>query len=173
MRGLGALLLLIARCTDKFYQPQMTIIIESGRWEEGWQRRNRRLLVMRCVSIFYVLMMVLFGKTILGMYGPGFSAAYPALLLISLAASVWTVCSPSPDFLRFVGQTKGVVLMTGAGVALLIGLCAWLGWAYGATGTAAGFLIASILTAGSQRVLAVRHFKRQMAIAAKDEGGTA
>jgi len=72
----GCLILLLAKSTDKTFQPELSVILAQHSWKAGVQlRRNRYVLVGSGCEIF-MLVTVVSGKSILEMYGGEFVPGY-------------------------------------------------------------------------------------------------
>lgn len=137
----GCLILLISKSTDKYFQPTMSVIIESGDWTAGQTvRRSRYWLVGSGVALYLGLIFV-FGKKILGMYGDAFTEAYPALCIIAVGSSCWTLFSLAPSFLMFVGERRKLMFNLLAHGVLLVGLTVLLFLRYGYNGAAMAYAV--------------------------------
>ena len=137
----GSLILLLSKSTDKFFQPQVSIIVNGEKWEEGKQiRRNRNILIGGFCAV-YLLVVVIFGSSILSMFGSEYTAGYPALCLITVATCTWTLFSIAPAYLRFIGLTSFVMKVTIVSAVALAALTGVLGLYFGATGAATAFCV--------------------------------
>ncbi len=83
----------------------------------------------------------MFGRSILSLFGEEFVEGYPALCIIAIATSVWTMASISPSYLKYVNQHTFVVIATGLTLAAHVALCFPLGSHFGATGAALSYAI--------------------------------
>lgn len=102
----GCLVLLLAKSTDKYFQPTMSIIIASGNWDHGTKVRRQRFWVVGSGVIAFLTIIFLLGRSILGLYGDDFPSAFPALCVIAIGSSCWTLFSLAPGFLQFAGEYK-------------------------------------------------------------------
>ena len=156
----GCLILLLSKSTDKLFQPQMSIVIERTDWQMGTRLRWQRFAIVGTGCALFLLTMLLFGKSILGLYGPEFVSGYPALCFVTVGACVWTMFSLAPAFLRFIGKNTFVLVTTGlAGIALVVATVG-LGNQYGATGAGAAFCILISVLMLTFLVHASRHFAK-------------
>ena len=107
---------------------------------------------------------IVFGKKMLGLYGPEFTAAYPALCLIAAGASVSVWFAMAPNYLKFIGRGNLVLGVTAAAGALNVLLL--LLWArhYGATGAAAAYAISLASMAILFLVLGLRSVRKREAL---------
>lgn len=101
---IGCWVLLLSKSTDKYFQPTMAILIESGDWAQGAVFRRNRWMVIGGLVVVFLVVMVTSGRYILSLYGEDFVAAYPSLLVIALGSSVWTLFSLAPSYMLFVGE---------------------------------------------------------------------
>ena len=93
------------------------------------------------VTFAYFLGVVLFGKAILGVFGPEFVEGYPALVWISGGASISVILSMAPNYLKFIRRNRLVLGITAVAAAANFGLILWLGPKHGATGAAIAYAI--------------------------------
>jgi len=108
----GCLILLLAKSTDKTFQPELSVILAQHSWKAGVQlRRNRYVLVGSGCEIF-MLVTVVSGKSILEMYGGEFVPGYPAMCFVAAGGSASTMFSLAPAFLRFPGHNRFVIETT-------------------------------------------------------------
>lgn len=154
----GCLILLLAKSTDKLYQPQMSIIIQQQEWEVGLKLRSKRYWLIGSACGLFLLVIFVFGRQILGLYGPQFEAGFPALCLVSVATSVWTFFSLAPAFLHYRNRSDFVLSATAISIVILLVLTALLGLRYGATGAGLAFCIVLAATAGTFRYRARRYY---------------
>ena len=111
-------------------------------------------------SAVYGLVIVLFGRSILTTFGPGFEDGFPALLWITGGAITSTLFAVGPSFLLYVG--RGAVVLRWSAVALLlnIALCATLGGRLGALGGAIAYAISMGGLFVTLRFAALAEFER-------------
>lgn len=129
----GCLILLLAKSTDKLFEPEMSAILYQRNWVAGRSLRSRRFVLVGSGCGVFLLTMMLFGRQVLGLYGDEFRAGYPALCLVTVGACALTLCSLAPAYLRFVGQNRFVIGVILTGAFLVAILTAILGLRYGAT----------------------------------------
>ena len=143
----GCLILLVAKSTNKFYQPELAVIMSSGDWQRGLKLRSSRLYLVGTAAVAFLLVMIFFGKRILLLFGPEYEAAHLALCFVSFGACVSTVFSMAPEFLKFSERLITVMLTTSAGGILLIILTWILGAKFGATGAGLAFgIVITLMT---------------------------
>jgi O-antigen/teichoic acid export membrane protein len=137
----GSFVVLLATATNRYYSPLGSVLIEREDFA-GIQRlilERWRWLVP--VTLAYFMGIVLFGRQILGLFGPGFSDGYPALVWISGGASVSVILAMAPTYLKFVRRNHTVLGITAVAAAVNFGLILLLGPEYGATGAAVAYAI--------------------------------
>ena len=154
----GCLILLLSKSTDKYFQPTMSVILESCDWEYGVTVRRKRYILVGCMVIVFLAVIFLFGSRILGLYGEDFESAYPSLCLVASGASVWTLFSLAPTFLMFAGERKKLLLSFGSHAILMAVLTTILLQRFGATGAAAAFAISITSLAMTNLIFANHQF---------------
>lgn len=137
----GMLILLFGKSTDKLFQSEITLVVKHQDWEQGLRLRRIRHLVIGTGCLIFLLVMIIWGKTILAVFGPEFVVAYPALCLISIGNCVWTLFSLSPYFLRLIERDRIITAIGMLGALGLVLLTVVLGTSFGLTGAAAAFCI--------------------------------
>lgn len=155
----GCLILLLSKSTDKYFQPTMSVIIESGDWTTGVEmRRSRYVLVGLGIAVFLTIVFV-FGKRILSLYGEQYVEAYFALCLVAIGSSVWTLFSLAPSFLLFVGARKALLANLITHGILLVLLTVVLFQSHGYRGAAAAYAISICSLALGNFYLANRYLR--------------
>ena len=137
----GCLILLLSKSTDKLFQPDMSVIVQEGDIARGIRLRNRRYMFVGSGCAIFMLAVVLFGREIMGLYGPEFRAGYVALCFVSVGTCTWTMFSLAPVYLRFVGRSMFVIAITVVAAVMMAVLTIVLGLRYGATGAGIAFCI--------------------------------
>ena len=96
------------------------------------------------VTVGFILVMILFGKQVLLLYGPEYQDGYACLVMIAIGASVFTTFSMAPEFLKFSSYfTRVLSIQIVAGI-LIAGLTWWLASLYGANGAGLAYCISLI-----------------------------
>lgn len=137
----GSFVVLLATATNRFYSPQVSVLIEKQDLAglKTMIRERWRWLVP--VTLAYFLSMALFGRRILGLFGPEFKEAYPALMWIAGGASVSVLLAMAPNYLKFIRRNQLVLGITAAAAVVNLGLILWLGPQLGATGAAIAYAV--------------------------------
>ncbi|QEG41510.1 lipopolysaccharide biosynthesis protein [Roseimaritima ulvae] len=137
----GCLILLLSKSTDKYFQPAMSMLLESTQWQQlSAMGRSRRRVIGICVAVFLAVVMLL-GKQILGLYGEDFVPGYGALCIVAVGSSVWTMFSLSPSFLLYSGGSRILLALLCIHAIVLVLLVGALFPAFGAIGGAAAYAI--------------------------------
>jgi len=137
----GTFLYLIAKSTDKMFLPRISVLIERRDTAGIIHERNRRLRWLGIICVIFVTAIVLFGREILTLFGPGFADGYAALVIVSVGSAVWTLFSLAPSYLQYVGRARLVIFATMGCVAISMVLTWQLGARYGDTGAAIAFAV--------------------------------
>ena len=137
----GCLVLMVSKSTDKFFQPQLSEILERHDFRLGRMVRARRHVFVGSGCLVFLAMIAVFGKSILSLYGESFELAYPGLCMIAISTCLWTQFSLSPAYLNFVGMTRWVITATASALIMLILLTIILGGFYGVNGACAAFAL--------------------------------
>lgn len=164
----GCLILLVAKSTNKFYSPEMSIIMSEGNWDTGLRLRKVRLSLIALVCGLFVLAMTVFGKSLLGMFGPEYKEGYVCLIFVSIGASVATVFALAPEYLKFSGKLRQVLAIQVV-TAVLLAVLTWvLGVWRGANGAGAAFAIVMVLSTAAFLVLTQRQLRIHVAKSKSD-----
>lgn len=143
----GCFILLVAKSTNKFYNPELAMIMSTGDWQRALKLRSSRLLLIGSSSVVYLLVMIFFGKRILLWFGPEYLDAHLALCFVSFGACVATTFSMASEYLKFSEKLKTVMFTTCVCGILLVVLTWILGTRYGATGAGLAFgIVITLMT---------------------------
>jgi O-antigen/teichoic acid export membrane protein len=155
----GSFIVLLATSTNRLYGPLASSLIERRDYDGMMATIRERHSWIIPATLIYFAAMVVFGRRILGLYGPDFAAGYPALCFIAGGASVSVWFAMAPNYLKFVGRNRLVLGITAAAALLNIGLLVVLGPRYGATGAGAAYGISLAVMAIVFLVLGLRTAK--------------
>lgn len=137
----GCLVLLLAKSTDKYFQPMVSEYLSTNNWAEGRKMRWLRLQWISFGIAGFLGLIFFFGRTILGWYGDKYVVAYPALCVIAIGSSIWTICSLAPTYLQYtdaLGRLLGSLL--GHAILLTV-LTVWLNRMFGTFGVAIAYAV--------------------------------
>jgi len=111
-------------------------------------------------SAVVLLALVIFGRALLGLFGAGFEAAYPVLLIAAAAYVVNTLTGPTSVLLEVSGHERAAFgLLASANLAAIVALPLAV-WAFGAVGAA---LCLAVSVAG-WNLQAVRYARRRIGV---------
>ncbi len=154
----GCLIVLLSKSTDKYFQPYMSLLLESTQWQQMLTMRRTRIKVIgSCVALFLTII-VLFGKPILRLYGEDFVSGYNALCVVAVGSSVWTLFSLSPSFLLYSGRRRILVTLLSSHSILMVLLMVVLFPNFGALGAAFAYALTVSGFALSSLFFALLHF---------------
>lgn len=137
----GCLVMLVAKSTDKYFQPQLSKLITKKQWQESIGLRNQRHQFVALGNLLFLGIIAFFGRNILSIYGPGYVDAYPTLCWIAVGACFWTQFSMAPAFLNFIGLTRWVNTIIAITAVAMTGLTAWLCPTMGIRGAGIAFTV--------------------------------
>jgi O-antigen/teichoic acid export membrane protein len=156
----GCLILLLSKSTDKYFQPYISLMIEHESWEDAAKMRRRRWIWIGAACAAFLFVIFVFGKSILRLYGEPFVDGHPALCLVAMATTTWTLFSLAPSYLKYIGFDRIVFSMLVGGAIAMAALTAILGYRWGATGAGAAFCIVLASVALVLMMYANRHLNR-------------
>jgi len=137
----GAFVVLFTTSTNRYYLPRVSLLIESNDRAGLLRLRRQRQLLMGTLAFITFLVVVLFGRPLLRLFGTEFEKGYSAACVIAVGASVSTVYALSPISLQFAGYHRLVIRSTGIAALCSVGLCVLLtGW-YGSLGAAIAYAV--------------------------------
>ena len=87
----GTFVVILATATNRLYAPRISALLDRGDLQALRAMARYRLLVIGPLTLFYLFVILAFGRSILSLFGPQYSMEYPALCLIALGASISTI----------------------------------------------------------------------------------
>ncbi|AEF98994.1 lipopolysaccharide biosynthesis protein [Methylomonas methanica] len=163
-----SLISLIGTSTNRYYLPMLVVLVERQDATGVNQLLVKRLRLVALLTLFYLIVIGIYGTEILALFGPDFSEAYPALCICSAGAAINALFSDSPYYLQFMGQNRLVVGLMSLGAAGMVGLSFILGAMYGVTGVAIAYAVPAITLFSLFKFLARRHLKRYLSVNAPE-----
>lgn len=137
----GAFVVLIATSTNRYYLSILSVLIER-RDREGVLRLGlSRMKFVGALSGIFILVTILFGRSILRIFGEQYVAGYWAMCVIAIGAGVSTLFSIFPYSLQFGGQHRVVIARTAVATIASVGMCIPLAYKYGALGAALAYSV--------------------------------
>lgn len=150
-------LVLVQNTALALLAPMMTAALAQGQAKvREYQVTGFRLLFL--LSLPVALILIVFGKEILSLFGPGYVVGYPALIILTGGFLLSTQLALSAAWLQYAGHESDVMkIMIGALVACVL-LNAILIRPFGINGAAAGTSAALIGSSLALSVLLRRNF---------------
>lgn len=156
----GGFVVLLATATNRLYGPLASLVIERRDYRGLIATIRERHSWIIPATLVFMGVIALFGRRILEVFGPEFSAGFPALCWIAGGATVSVWFAMAPSYLKFVGRNSLVLGVTAAAGILNIALLAWLGPRHGATGAGAAYGISLAAMAITLLVLGLREARK-------------
>lgn len=132
---------LITGSVGNVMHPLMGPAIESRKQPVLQRVYNKYFGIDNLLSIPLLLIIIFFGKALLGFFGPEYVIAYPTLSLLILAFYIIGIGLPALEFLQFAGYGKMVFIYHAIALALTIILNFIFITDYGIIGSAYALLI--------------------------------
>ncbi len=156
----GCLILILAKATDKYFQPTIALGIETSQWHRLTEMRRTRFWVISTGIALFLATVFFAGDEILMLYGERFAESYVPLCIVAFGSSVWTLFSLSPTFLLFAGERRTLLSLLCIHAVGLVVLLVLFFEAFGAAGAAAAYAISISSFAISNLLFANRHFRK-------------
>ena len=137
----GAFVAVLATSTNRFYLPRVSVLLERQDRKRLIVLGRQRLLLMGTLAGLFVLAVILFGRSVLRVFGEDFEGGYGAMCVIAIGTAVSTLFSLAPYGLQFAGRHKLVIRSTILAAVSSVVLCAVLAGPYGALGAALAYAI--------------------------------
>jgi O-antigen/teichoic acid export membrane protein len=130
---------LLATSTTRLYAPKLAILLDRQDWDSLMRLKRERNAWIDPIILVFLLTILLFGKRIVGLYGPGFERGYPALCILAIGISVSVKYAMAPYALQFIGKPRWVLGAICVAGILNLALLVTLGRLFGATGAAIAY----------------------------------
>ena len=127
---------LVQTAMDTMIGPRIAAAARVGEKREIASIARKSILLVLLLGGPLFLMLVLFPEPLLGIFGPGFRGGATALQILAVGQLVRLASGPLGSILFMTGHQRWQLIYAAAGVALCIGLVAWLVPLYGAVGAA-------------------------------------
>ena len=150
----GTFVVILVTATNRLYSPKISELLASGDLRALRATAQRRLRLIAPLTIVFLILVFVFGRTILAVFGPEFVSAYPALCIIAVGASISTLFSLAPTYLHFTDRSRFVLTTMVASVVFSLMLCFPLSYYFGATGAAFAYAIPISILYGVLHVVA-------------------
>jgi O-antigen/teichoic acid export membrane protein len=156
----GTFVVILATATNRLYSPKISELLVSRDVRTMRAIARRRLFLVGPLAVTFLILIVVFGRSILAVFGQEFVSAYPAMCVIAAGASISTLFSLAPTYLQFTDRNRLVLATMVASVCLNLALCFPLSYYFGSLGAAVAYAIPiSILYVGL-RLHAARDLSR-------------
>jgi O-antigen/teichoic acid export membrane protein len=137
----GGFVLVLVKSLDKFYLQRISALIAEAKLEEIHRIRRRRAVLTLSVCVSFCAGIVLVGRPLLASFGPGFERGYPALCLVAVATSAWTLTSLSQWLIAFIDGPGAALRITLGGVLATYTAIIVLGPSWGLMGIALAYAV--------------------------------
>jgi O-antigen/teichoic acid export membrane protein len=156
----GTFVVVLATATNRLYSPKISELLQIGDVEALHLAVRRRLTLIAPLTIIFLALIFVFGRSILAVFGPEFVSAYPALCVIATGASVSTLFSLAPTYLQFTDRSRVVLTGMVVAVTLSLALCFPLSYRFGALGAAVAYAAPISILYVMLRLYAMRDLAR-------------
>jgi len=119
----GSFVVLLATSTNRYYLPRVSTLIDRQDDEMTLRAANARLRQIAPLCAVFLLVVFLFGRRILHLFGSEFVVGHAALCTVAVGATTSTLFALSPYYLQFVGRNLLVNVCTFVAAATSIAIC--------------------------------------------------
>jgi O-antigen/teichoic acid export membrane protein len=137
----GTFVVLLATATNRLYSPRISELLAIGDLQALRTEAKRRHSLIGPLAVTYLILIFVFGRSILGVFGQEFVSAYPALCVVAAGAAISTIFSLAPTYLQFTNRSPIVLTAMAASVVLNLSLCVPLSYRFGALGAAIAYAV--------------------------------
>jgi len=142
---------------DSFSGPRITALLTSGDRDELQVLVNRTTRLKFWGAVAAILVMVLAGRWILGIFGPEFVAGYPVLLVLATAQLAQAAGGTVTRLITMSGHQDKSLYVFGFATIIALVLVAALVPRYGLIGAATAVLIDTVVWVAWMRRLVIRY----------------
>jgi len=142
---------------DSFSGPRITALLTSGDRDELQVLVNRTTRLKFWGAVAAILVMVLAGRWILGIFGPEFVAGYPLLLMLATAQLAQAAGGTVTRLITMSGHQDKSLYVFGFATIIALVLVAALVPRYGLIGAATAVLIDTVVWVAWMRRLVIRY----------------
>jgi O-antigen/teichoic acid export membrane protein len=137
----GSFVVILATATNRLYAPRMSALLDRQDFPGLRAMAVNRLFVIGPLTISYLALVIVYGRSILALFGAQYATEYPALCLVALGASISTLFSLAPVYMHFTNRDRTVLTALVAAAVLNLALCVPLSSSYGAFGAAIAYAL--------------------------------
>ena len=152
---------LLATATNRYYAPVLSLLLERRDWDGLMKAKRARFAWINPTILAFLVVVLLFGRKILALYGAGFEEGYVALVILSFGVAVSVKYAMAPYGLQFIGKARWVLGAICTAGALNLVLLVILGGRYGATGAAIAYSTSLGLMSLSMYLIGASWVRRQ------------
>lgn len=116
----------------------------SGQTEKLQEILRSLMLVSTAMLAPLLLLIYIFGDTLLTIFGARFASDYPTLVILSTACFLMSACGSASMILLTTGQEKIYSRVIGVATVLRVSLTALLAWRFGAAGAACAWALVNV-----------------------------
>lgn len=139
-----------------------SLCVSEGRPRELRSLINRHLTSMSVIGAGFLLVIVVYGKQILRLYGESYTDAYHALVLLTLMQVIVVLCSLSTPILNYMGHHTMTAAFSVLLIVLIVPASYVLDRLLGVTGIALSLLLAVAITFVTKQILLMIAVRRQI-----------
>jgi O-antigen/teichoic acid export membrane protein len=133
--------LVLVKSLDKFYLQRISALIAEAKLDEIHRIRRRRAVLTVTLCVGFCTAIIAGGRPLLASFGPGFERGYPALCLVAVATSAWTLTSLSQWLIAFIDGPGAALRITLGGVFATYLAIVVLGPSWGLMGVALAYSV--------------------------------
>jgi len=137
----GSFVVILGTATNRLYSPQIAALLASADVDGMRAIARQRLRLIGPITMIYLVLIFVFGKSILSVFGKEFVSAYPAMCVIAIGASISTFFSLAPTYLHFTDRSRIVLGLMVASVGMSLALSFPLGKHFGSLGAAVAYAV--------------------------------
>lgn len=156
----GGFISLVGTSTNRYYLPLMAVLIEHKDYAGMQKLMRQRAWVVGGLILVLLLGIFFLGKQLLSLFGAQFTAAYQAMVIIAIGASISALFADIPYYLQFMGLQRRVLSLTLFATLSMV-LCSFI-WAkaFGVPGVAMAYMLSVVWLFMGFRIIAALHFRR-------------
>lgn len=135
---------MIIYAQNSFVGPRIAGLYHSGRQQEVKDLLVRTVRITLLLSALFVVMLVIFGQSVLAIFGPEFREGYTALIILLASVLATTSTGPLGLVLNMTGHARTAALIVGFSVLLNLIAHVILVPMFGIAGSASAVLVANV-----------------------------
>lgn len=156
----GGFISLIGTSTNRYYLPMMVVLVERREKQAIQRLIHQRALIIGLLIFMLFVAFVVFGQSLLDLFGHRFNEGYLTLVTIAVGASISALFADMPYYLQYMGFNRTVLCSTLVATFSMLSLSFILGREYGTLGVASAYSLSVFLLFISFRVMVTYLFKK-------------